>query len=107
MVLVDLLHKLVFGHSFFGVIYMPALILESSDSLWADIFEEEEFEVLVIHGVEDFWLTDVHAGATAPAPERFVKNRGFWRDGNGDSGGRGGGRHFKRHFELMGVLEKF
>ena len=40
MILVDLLHELVFGHSFGGVIYMPSLVLESSDGLWTDIFKE-------------------------------------------------------------------
>ena len=55
MVLVDLFHELVFGHGLGRVIYMPALILESSDSLRADILKEEQFKVLVIHRMKDFW----------------------------------------------------
>ena len=55
MVLVNLFHELVFGHGLCRVIYMPALILESPDSLRADVLEEEELKVLVVHGVKDFW----------------------------------------------------
>ena len=55
MVLVDLLHKLILRHGFGRVIYLPALVLESSESLRADILKKEEFEVLVFYGVKDFW----------------------------------------------------
>jgi len=42
MILVDLFHEFVFGHGLGRVIYMPALVLESADSFWADVLEEEE-----------------------------------------------------------------
>lgn len=65
MVLVDLLYQLVFGHSLGRMIYMPAMVLESFYSLWADILKEEELKALVLHRVKDFWLTDIHGYATA------------------------------------------
>ena len=83
VVLVDLLHKLILRHGFGRVIYMPALVLESSESLRADILKKEEFKVLVFYGVKDFWLTDVHCCANAPPLERIVKRgRGGDRDGH-------------------------
>lgn len=72
MVLVDLLHKLVFGHSLGRMIYTPALVLESSDSLRADILKKEELKILVVHWVKDFWSTDVHGCANAPPLERIM-----------------------------------
>ena len=91
VVLVDLLYKLVFRHSLGRMIYMPALVLESSDSLWADIFEEEEPKILVFHRVKHPGLTDMRACATAPPSERIVKNGGLGGDGDGDGGGGRGG----------------
>ena len=89
VVLVDLLHKLILGHSLCRVIYMPALVLESFDSLWADIFKEEELKVLVFHRVKDFWLTDVYSCATALLSEPTVEKRGgCGGDGDGYRGGR-------------------
>ena len=76
MILVDLLHELVFRHSFGGVIYMPALVSESLDSISADIFKEEEFKTLVIHRVEDFWFANVHCRPGVPPTKSVVNGRG-------------------------------
>ena len=76
---------------------MPALVLEGSDSLWTDILKEEELKALIVHRMEDFWLTDVdvHGCATAAPPEPIVKNRGsFWGGRDGYRGGRRGGGYW-------------
>jgi hypothetical protein len=111
VVLVDLLHELVLGHCLGGVIYMPALVSKGFDSLWADVFKEEELKVLVLHRVKDFWLTDVHGCATGPLPESVVKHRwgrGGDRDGYCGGGSVGGEDHilWLRHFVQMRVREK-
>ena len=91
MILVNLLHKLVLRHSFGEVIYMPALVSESSKSLRADVFKEEKFKTLVIHGVKNFWLTDVHRGVAAPPTGGVGKDGGCGGDRDGGGGWRRGG----------------
>lgn len=110
MVSVDLLHKLVLGHSLGRVIYLPALILEGLNSLRADIFKEKELKAFVFHRMKDFWLTDVHGGATAPVPEPIVENRSRGGDGDGYHRGRRSGGHSDiprlRHFVEVRVWKK-
>ena len=74
MVLVDLFHELILGHGLCRVIYMPALILESSDSLRTDILKEEELEVLVVYGVKDLWSADVRGCCPAHSAEPIVES---------------------------------
>ena len=81
--LMDLLPELIFRHGLGRVIYMPALILECSDSLQADIFDEGELKVLAVHGVRDFWLTVVQSCATAPPPGPIVEKGSCEGDGEG------------------------
>ena len=76
VILVDFFHKLVLRHSFGGVIYMPALVSESLDSIRADVFEEEELKVLILHWVKNFWLTDVRLCAAAPSTNSIVESGG-------------------------------
>ena len=61
---------------------MPALILESSDGLRADILEEEELKILVLYGVKDFWLTDVDGCAAAPSSGHVLEGGGCGRCGD-------------------------
>lgn len=76
MILVDPLHELVFRHGFGRVIYMPALVSESANSLRADVFKEEEPKALIIQGVKNSWSTDVHCAVAAPPTEGIVKGGG-------------------------------
>jgi hypothetical protein len=69
------------------VIDMEALGSEIQDSLWADVFEEEEPQVLVVYGVEYPWLSDGVEGYEGIAVTE--KGRvGCGRDGSGDDAGR-------------------
>jgi len=107
----DLLYKLVFRHRFGRVINMPALVLEGSDSLRTDIFDEEKLKIFVIHRMKDFWLTDMHGCATdAPPLKPIVERGGCGGDRNGYRGGRRGGwpddalwlRHFVQDGRRLG-----
>ena len=102
MVLVDLFNEFVFGHGLGRVIYMPALILESPDSLRADILKEEELKALVVHGVKDFWFSDVHDRAAAHPAESIVESGGdCWGDGDSYRGAGRVGRYdisWLRHY---------
>ena len=105
MILVDFLHELVLRHSLGGVVYMPSLVLEGSDGLRTDILKEEEPEIFIVHGMKDFWFTDVH-GSASPL-KSIVKSGGLGGDGNGYRRGRRSGGHcytpWLRHFEWMDV----
>ena len=83
MVLVDLLHELVFRHSFGRVIYTPSLVLEGFDGLRTNVFKKKEPEMLVFHWMKDFWLTEMHGYAGAPPLVVLVKTGGNWRDRDG------------------------
>ena len=56
MVRPDLLDELVLGECFCKMIYMKALSLQGLNCLLADVFEQQEFEVLIVYGMEDSWL---------------------------------------------------
>lgn len=64
---------------------MEALGSEITDSLWADVFEEEEPQVLVVDGVKYLWLSDGVKGYEGIAVTE--KGRvGHWRGGSDDAG---------------------
>ena len=70
------------------MIDMEALGSEITDSLWADVFEEEEPQVLVVDGVEYLWLSDGVEGEEGIAGTEKGRVR-HGRGGRGDDAGRG------------------
>lgn len=62
---------------------MEALGSEVTDSLWADVFQEEELQVLVVGGVKYLWLPDGIEGCEG-IPVKEGNRVGRWRGRRGD-----------------------
>lgn len=72
------------------MIDMEALGSEVTDSLLADVFQEEEPQVLVVGGVEYLWLSDGIEGYEGiPVTEPVGERLGRWRGKRGDDARRG------------------
>lgn len=93
MVAANLLDELVLGHGLGRVVHMEALRLERTDSLLANVLEQQQPEVLVVYGVEDLGLADRETNS------HRVLSTGAFLEGRG---GGGGDRDDARAIGLLG-----
>jgi len=71
----NLADKLVLGHGFGIVVNMPSLFSELGDGIETDVLQNQEPEVLVFEGVEDFWLANCirHGVATTGREDSIME----------------------------------